>query len=161
MIKSQKFMGPVLFLSAGFVFGMATAMYFAESGEDGLDGKHDAAVWVQPSPETVARIDLPDNRHATGEVSAKSVSPVKEKLAGDQMYEDISMLQTVDISRQEIDTSDMSPEELLVSTVRVDRVEKVSAEGIRDLENTLRKESETMKSSPVEDNAGLLGHEIL
>jgi len=160
MQTSSQLLKPVISLAIGFALGLGAANYFAAAGPQ------DKATATATSSPLLATAKTPEayvlsaTLNAPIKLAANLGPPTKDSVGINTLSEDISLSETVDTSRQESATTELSPDEL-AKNQPIDRADtpRLSPQETDRLESKLRLESENIAPIPLEGNEGLLGHE--
>lgn len=167
MLKPNQLISPVLILATGFVLGLSAANYFVAPAN--MDKNIATATPLTEPAEIVQTPALP----AASNEPIKPVSNIrpqmKDNVSINLPSEHISLLKTVDVSRQETLTTEPSAEELARNPPAVRTDLPLSHQEVQNLERKLRLESENtvqiQRQLPPhiqqDGNAGLAGHEVL
>ena len=167
MLKPNQLISPVLILATGFVLGLSAANYFVAPAN--MDKNIATATPLTEPTEIVQTPALP----AASNEPIKPVSNIrpqmKDNVSINLPNEHISLLKTVDASRQETPTTEPSAEELARNPPAARTDFPLSHQETESLERKLRLESENtvqiQRQLPPhiqqDGNAGLPVHEML
>lgn len=161
MLRSNQLLNSVFSFTAGIVLGLVAANFYSATDNKGNES---TAALTAPPFEAAEVNKLRPVLAATDKVPQKMpdglASSATDRVDAMMPGVDISLAETVDMSRQEMATTESSPEEL-AKQPQLERVVRLGDQETHELENTLRQESASAAQVRPQQNAGLLGHEML